>query len=168
MFQRRVLGKVPATGVTFFTMTTKPSGAALLDEAHAAFLQRDLTIDLGARDADNVATLTRALGCRVSADRRRATMFVSVRRAQPLSMDLHRLGVCMAVLLCLQGCASLCGGNSTREGVFGITLRCQTADGAANAWSERSAHGGGVSAHALNKGGFDAPLICDRNFKWHG
>ncbi len=126
-------------------MTTKPSGATLLDEAHAAFIERGVAINVGACDADNVATLTRALGCRVSADRRRVTVFVSVPRAQPLSMDLHRLGVCVAVLLCLQGCASLCGGNGTREGVFGITLRCQTADGAA-----RSAHGGGGAPHTLS------------------
>lgn len=45
-----------------------------------------------------------------------------------LSMDLLRVGTCMAVLLCLQGCASLCGNNGTREGVWGVTLRCQTSE----------------------------------------
>ena len=49
-----------------------------------------------------------------------------------LSMDLLRVGICITVLLCLQGCASLCGNNSTREGVWGVTLRCQTSESPAS------------------------------------
>jgi hypothetical protein len=95
---RRALGKVPGTGETFIAMTTNPSDAALLDEAHAAFIQSRVTINLGARDADNVATLTRALGCRVSADRRLVTVFVSVPRSRALLDDVRANGAIAVVI----------------------------------------------------------------------
>ena len=79
-------------------MTGKPSEEPLLDEAHTAFMQRRVAINVGARDADNVATLTRALGCRVSADRRVVTVFVSVARAQQL-LDNVRANGAIAVVI---------------------------------------------------------------------
>jgi hypothetical protein len=79
-------------------MTTNPSDAVLLDEAHAAFIQRGVAINVGARDADNIATLTRALGCRVSADRRVITVFVSVPRAQALLDDVRANGAIAVVI----------------------------------------------------------------------
>lgn len=89
---------MPGTGETFFTMTAKPSDTALLDETHAAFIQHGVAITVGARDADNVATLTRALGCRVSADRRMVTVFVSVARAQSLLDDVRANGAIAVVI----------------------------------------------------------------------
>ena len=95
---RWALGKVQGTGETFIPMTTKSSDAALLDEAHAAFIQSRVAINVGARDADNIATLTRALGCRLSADRRVVTVFVSVPRAQALLDDVRANGAIAVVI----------------------------------------------------------------------
>jgi hypothetical protein len=93
-----VLGKAPGSGETFLAVTTNPKQAALLDEAHAAFIQSHVAINVGARDADNVATLARALGCRVSADRRMVTVFVSVPRSQSLLDNLRANGAIAVVI----------------------------------------------------------------------
>lgn len=53
-------------------------------------------------------------------------------------MNAFRLAVWIMVLAFSQGCANLCGDNSTREGVWGITLRCQTATRTANVLSVKS------------------------------
>lgn len=79
-------------------MITTPSDATLLDEAHATFIQHGVAINVGARDADNVATLARALGCRVSTDRRMVTVFVSAARAQPLLNNVRANGAIAVVI----------------------------------------------------------------------
>ena len=50
---------------------------ALLDEGAAAFLHRSgISITAASRDSRNVSRIGRCLGCRVTADRRRVTVFI--------------------------------------------------------------------------------------------
>lgn len=58
--------------------------APLLDPELAAFLEGGVSINVGARDSHRIPTLARALGCRVSTDRTRVTVFLSRRQASPL------------------------------------------------------------------------------------
>jgi len=78
-------------------MSKNSPDAPLLDEAHAAFIQRRVTINAGARDAGNIPTLVRALGCRVSPDRRRVTVFLSVPRSQALLKNIRDNGAIAVV-----------------------------------------------------------------------
>ena len=63
--------------------------APLLDEAHAAFLCGGVSLVMGTRDRANRPDLVRALGCRVSADRRRVTVIVSAEQAAAALADLR-------------------------------------------------------------------------------
>lgn len=56
-----------------------------------------VSINVAARDAHNIPTLTRALGCRVSADRRTVTVFVAVPDAARLLDNLRINGAIAAV-----------------------------------------------------------------------
>jgi hypothetical protein len=59
-------------------MSSRASESALLDEAAAAFLHRPgISITAASRDANNVSRIGRVLGCRVSSDRRKVTLFVA-------------------------------------------------------------------------------------------
>lgn len=78
-------------------MTADQSNAPLLDEANADFIQHHVAINVAACGAGNVPALTRALGCRVSPDRRRITVFVSPARAERLLQCLHTNGAIAAV-----------------------------------------------------------------------
>ncbi len=49
----------------------------LLNEAHAAFIQRGVSMNVASRDLANAPTVARACGCRVSPDRCRVTVFLS-------------------------------------------------------------------------------------------
>lgn len=71
--------------------------APLLDEELADFVQHHVAINVAGRDADNVPTLTRALGCRISPDRRRITLFLSVPRSEALLRCLRDNGAIAAV-----------------------------------------------------------------------
>ena len=66
--------------------------APLLDEDHAAFIQGGVSIIAASRDAANVPSLARAIGCRVSADRRQVTIFMVVPAAERLLDDVSRSG----------------------------------------------------------------------------
>lgn len=55
-----------------------------LDEAHAAFVQFGGSINVGARDNDGQPFVARAVGCRVSHDRRRVTVFLPEARSVEL------------------------------------------------------------------------------------
>jgi hypothetical protein len=58
----------------------------MLNEQCASFIQRFTSMSIAARDAQNRPVVGRALGCRVSADRRRLTLFLSSsREAQALA-----------------------------------------------------------------------------------
>lgn len=69
----------------------------LLDEALAAFVQRFVSINVATRDPHNVPTLARAVGCRVSPDHRRVTVFLPVRRAAAV-LDNVRANQAIAVV----------------------------------------------------------------------
>ncbi len=56
----------------------------MLSESNAAFIQRHTSMSVGARDARNRPVVGRALGCRVSADRRLITIYLSASRAAAL------------------------------------------------------------------------------------
>jgi hypothetical protein len=49
---------------------------ALIDEELAGFLQSGVSVHAASRDATNIPCLARGLGCRISADRRRVTVFL--------------------------------------------------------------------------------------------
>ncbi|HTO47405.1 MAG TPA: hypothetical protein VML91_07180 [Burkholderiales bacterium] len=68
------------------------SGEPLLDAEHAAFIQGAVSIVAGSRDAANVPRLARALGCRVSDDRRRVTVFLAAFQAAALLAAIRAEG----------------------------------------------------------------------------
>lgn len=61
-----------------------PPASPVLDAASAAFVEGGVSIGLGSRSIDNVPTLSFAVGCRVSADRRRVTVFVPASQSRVL------------------------------------------------------------------------------------
>lgn len=78
-------------------MSQSPQPAPILDATHVAFMTSGVSINVAARDAHNIPTLTRALGCRVSADRRTVTVFVAVPDAARL-LDNLRINGAIAVV----------------------------------------------------------------------
>ena len=60
------------------------AGEPLLDADHAAFIQSGVSIVVASRDGANVPRVARALGCRVSEDRRRVTVYLAAFQAAPL------------------------------------------------------------------------------------
>lgn len=65
---------------------------ALLDEDHAAFIRGGVSIIAASSDGANVPSVERAIGCKVSADRRRVTIFVAAASAPALLADVRRSG----------------------------------------------------------------------------
>jgi hypothetical protein len=57
------------------------AGESLLDAEHAAFIQGGVSINVAARDAAMVPRISRALGCRVSEDRRQVTVYLAAFQA---------------------------------------------------------------------------------------
>lgn len=78
-------------------MNGDPANAPLLDEAHAAFIQRRVSILVGSCGAEGVPSLARAYGCRVSLDRRAVTVFLAVPQSEDLLRDLRASGVIAVV-----------------------------------------------------------------------
>ena len=68
-----------------------------LPAEHAAFMQGGVSIIVAARNADNDTTVSRALCCRVSADRRRVTLFLSAAQSGALLADVRANGVIAVV-----------------------------------------------------------------------
>ena len=64
----------------------------LLDADHAAFIQSGVSIVVASRDATNAPRVARALGCRVSADRRRVTVYLGAFQAAPLLAAIRAEG----------------------------------------------------------------------------
>jgi hypothetical protein len=62
-------------------MSVQPANPALLDEAHAAFIQGGVSVIVASRSADMVADAVRGCGCRVARDRRSVTVIVQPDRA---------------------------------------------------------------------------------------
>jgi hypothetical protein len=73
------------------------SGPPILDEDNAAFLQSGLSISVASRNADHIASVAKAVACRVSADRRGVTVFVPGAPAARLIADVR---ACGAVAVC--------------------------------------------------------------------
>jgi hypothetical protein len=81
-------------------MTGNQPDAPLLDEARAVFITHRVSMGVASCDTERVPSLVRAHGCRVSADRRQVTVFVSVPRAAAVLRDL-RAGGAIAVVFSL-------------------------------------------------------------------
>jgi len=64
----------------------------LLNEAHAAFIQRRTSMNVAGRDAHNRPALARGLGIRVSADRSTLTVFLSTTHSARLLQCLRDNG----------------------------------------------------------------------------
>ena len=60
-----------------------------LDAANAAFIRCGVMVSVASRDSRHVASLSRALGCRVAPDRRRVTAFLAATQAEVLLRDLR-------------------------------------------------------------------------------
>jgi hypothetical protein len=72
----------------------------LLDESRAAFITQGVAMNAASCNAAGEPSLARAYGCRVSADRRRVTVFVPVAQAAALLRDV-RAGGGIAVVFTL-------------------------------------------------------------------
>jgi hypothetical protein len=68
-----------------------------LDAEHAAFIQGGVSIVAAARNADHETTVTRAVGCRVSADRRQVMILVSATQSAALLADIRANGIIAVV-----------------------------------------------------------------------
>ena len=73
------------------------AAAPLLDEDNAAFIQRGVAIHIASRGRTNAPSIARAIGCRVSPDRRRVTTFVPSAQAGALLEDIRATGTIAAV-----------------------------------------------------------------------
>jgi len=80
-------------------MVIRDESAPLLDDAHAAFVVGRVAIVAASRDAANVASVTKGYGCRLSADRRRVTVFVAADASRVLLDDV-RVTRAVAVVFC--------------------------------------------------------------------
>ena len=78
---------------------TKDADTSPLDEAHATFIQHRVTINVAARDAGHITALTRAVGCRVSTNRRKVTVFLAADSCQILLDNLSANGA-IAMVAC--------------------------------------------------------------------
>jgi hypothetical protein len=65
---------------------------ALLSEANAAFVQRYTSMSVAARDGQNWPVLARGLGMRISADRRRLSVFLSATHSAQVLQCLRENG----------------------------------------------------------------------------
>jgi hypothetical protein len=74
-----------------------PDLTPVFDEVHAALMQSGVSVHIASRDASNVPSVGRALGCRIAPDRRRVTIFVSATQAPELVADLRGSGMAAAV-----------------------------------------------------------------------
>ncbi len=74
-----------------------PAPRPVLDPEHAAFLQGAPSITLASRGPDNLPNITRGIGCRVSRDRRRISIFLVENQAADLLADIRANGVIAAV-----------------------------------------------------------------------
>jgi hypothetical protein len=74
-----------------------PLPAPIIDAAHAAFLLGRVSIVAASRDEHNVPTLMRAVGCRLSRDRRKVTILLRASQSVRLLADLRVDGIIAVV-----------------------------------------------------------------------
>jgi hypothetical protein len=74
-----------------------PVDNPLADEANFALLRTGYMVTVASRDAAHVPSVTRALGCRISPDRRRVTVFLLASQSATLLRDLRATGAIAAV-----------------------------------------------------------------------
>jgi hypothetical protein len=71
----------------------------VLDTEHAAFVQGGVTISVSSRDAAMRSSIARGVGCRVSADGSRVTLFLAGSASQKLVRDIaatRAIAVCFS------------------------------------------------------------------------
>lgn len=73
------------------------SQAPLIDAQHAAFIQSGVSMSIGGGGPGRYPTLARGTGCRVSADHRHVTVFLSIRQAAPVLDCIQENGMITAV-----------------------------------------------------------------------
>src|SRR5262249_36012579 len=125
----------------------------VLDKDHAAFIQSGVSINAASSGAGNVPAVARALGCRLSPDRKRVTVFLAASRSAALLEAIAARGR-IAVLFSqptTHRTTQLKGSDAVRAGVE---------DGD---WAliERCAHGFGADLAAAGYGGGLAGLLLD-------
>lgn len=76
---------------------TSPVDNPLADEANFVLLRTGYMVTVASRDAAQVPSVARALGCRVSPDRRRVTTFLLASQSATLLRDLRETGAIAAV-----------------------------------------------------------------------
>ncbi len=81
-------------------MTAIPNNEPLLDEEHARFIQGRVAMIAASRNPENLPSLARVYGCRVSSDRQKVTIFVSTFQSETLRRDLSA-GAPIAVVFTL-------------------------------------------------------------------
>lgn len=69
----------------------------VVDAAHAAFFQIGISMGIAACSLDAVPVHVRAIGCRISPDRRQVTMFMAARQAEPVLQCIRENGAVAAV-----------------------------------------------------------------------
>jgi len=69
----------------------------VLDAAHAAFFQSGVSMGIAACSLDAVPVHVRAIGCRISPDRRQVTVFVSALQARQVLQRIRENGAVAAV-----------------------------------------------------------------------
>ncbi len=76
-------------------MHTAP--VAVIDEEHAAFMQGGVSISVASCDRDKMPCLVRALGCRLSPDRRQLRILVATSQASRVLACIRETGAVAAV-----------------------------------------------------------------------
>lgn len=87
---------MPDFSISALLSMTSPS-VPLIDAEHVAFMQGGVSISVGGCNADNMPSLSRAIGCRVSIDRREVTVFVAATHAVALLSDVGANGAIAVV-----------------------------------------------------------------------
>ena len=79
-------------------MTTVRSGSQpVLNDKWRAFIQGGVAVTVASRDAQNVPTLVRAIGCRVEGNKQRVMILVTASQAEPLLKAIRSTGTVAAV-----------------------------------------------------------------------
>ncbi len=78
-------------------MATVRRAEPVLDERWAQFIEGGVSVITSSRDSQNIPALARALGCRVSANRQKVTVFVSAPQAEQLMKAIRSTGSLAAV-----------------------------------------------------------------------